>query len=299
MTLVTAWIRSTGGLHELVVAADSRLSGGGATWDACPKIVGLPRTDAVVAFSGFTDLGYPTLVQWAQAVRSNRAMQERRYDVTDLSHLLHDVLNQMLDLRLVDGVVLESALLEKRDTNFLLAGWSWRYQRFYIWRYYFDPNRRNYMREKVKPSSPRVHVLFMGDAHEMARSAYKDLRRERGLTLESPLNMEPFEVLRDLIRSGTHLSVGGAPQVVKIYRHMNVEPFGVMWRRAPGSEPIPSYGGRPLMDYEKPYYSFIDTDDPGAHANVPAVRGVQARAVGADDDARPTHRSKPTEPHNR
>jgi hypothetical protein len=72
--------------------------------------------------------------------------------------------------------------------------------------------------------------------------------------------MEPFEVLRDIIRSEKFPSVGGSPQVVKIYEHMNTVPFGVYWPdRASGQI---SVLGRPLMAYEKVGYSVIDPDNP-------------------------------------
>ena len=53
MTLTVAWERTTPTGSELVFASDSRLRLGG-TWDASPKIFGLPRTDALMAFAGDT-----------------------------------------------------------------------------------------------------------------------------------------------------------------------------------------------------------------------------------------------------
>jgi hypothetical protein len=73
------------------------------------------------------------------------------------------------------------------------------------------------------------------------------------------LNMEPFYVLCDIIRSQAFPSVGGAPQLVKIYEHMNVHPFGVYWPDRAGNV---SLLGRPLMPYEKPPSGIIDPDDP-------------------------------------
>ena len=48
MTLVAAWVRSVGTTQELVLATDSRLTGG-HTWDCCPKILSLPRGDPGVS----------------------------------------------------------------------------------------------------------------------------------------------------------------------------------------------------------------------------------------------------------
>lgn len=100
MTLVTAWVRNKGDLCELVVASDSRLSGG-QRWDTCPKIVSLPRSDAVLAFAVHTDLAYPMMFQVIRAIASNPAFVERRYDITHQSSFISDVLNQMLDVRVL------------------------------------------------------------------------------------------------------------------------------------------------------------------------------------------------------
>ncbi len=72
--------------------------------------------------------------------------------------------------------------------------------------------------------------------------------------------MEPFEVLRDIIRSGEFGSVGGPIQLVKIYEHSNAVPVGVYWPdRAAGSI---SVLGRPLMEYETTGWGVIDPDKP-------------------------------------
>jgi hypothetical protein len=39
--------------------------------------------------------------------------------------------------------------------------------------------------------------------------------------------MGPFEVLRDVIREARCDSVGGPPQVAKVYRHLNTQFFAV------------------------------------------------------------------------
>lgn len=57
MTLGMAWLRTVGDVRELVIASDSRLSGG-QYWDANPKIMLLPRSDAVLSFAGSTSDAY-------------------------------------------------------------------------------------------------------------------------------------------------------------------------------------------------------------------------------------------------
>lgn len=71
--------------------------------------------------------------------------------------------------------------------------------------------------------------------------------------------MEPFEVLRDIIRSKNYPSVGGPIQIVKIHEHANAVPVGVLWPDKAGSV---SLLGRPLMAYEKIPWGVIDPDVP-------------------------------------
>jgi hypothetical protein len=104
-------------------------------------------------------------------------------------------------------------------------------------------------------------IAFVGDHDAVADAKVRlvEQLRERGRLISGGLNMEPFDVLRDIIRSQRFPSVGGAPQVVKIYEHMNSVPFGVFWpdRR---STQITVFG-RPLMAYEKVSWRVIDPDE--------------------------------------
>ena len=50
MTISIAWTRKVYDYEELVFVSDSRLTGG-KKFDACPKILALPRTDCAIAFA--------------------------------------------------------------------------------------------------------------------------------------------------------------------------------------------------------------------------------------------------------
>jgi hypothetical protein len=69
MTLVAAWTRTTQTGRELWVMSDSRLSGG-KFWDYGPKIFGIGRSDAVIAFAGDTAWTYPLIAQISSYVES-------------------------------------------------------------------------------------------------------------------------------------------------------------------------------------------------------------------------------------
>ena len=70
--------------------------------------------------------------------------------------------------------------------------------------------------------------------------------------------MEPFEILRDMIRDDKYSSIGGPPQVMKVYCHMNSMPFCVYWPDRQSGKL--SFLGRPLLGYESTEYLAIDPD---------------------------------------
>jgi hypothetical protein len=71
--------------------------------------------------------------------------------------------------------------------------------------------------------------------------------------------MEPFEVLVEMLRSGNHETIGGPPQLAKVYRHMNTQFFGVSWPDRRGST---TFIGRELLDYEQLDVPVLDPDEP-------------------------------------
>lgn len=68
--------------------------------------------------------------------------------------------------------------------------------------------------------------------------------------------MEPFEVLRDVIRDGCFDTVGGPPQLAKIYRHLNTQFFAIEWN---GDVTV---AGRPVLSYEQAFIPTLDADQP-------------------------------------
>src|SRR5690242_6932732 len=90
-----AWVRSTGGIRELIVISDSRLSGG-QFWDANPKIMLLPRSDCVISFAGNTSAAYPLMLQAYNAIAMFDAATNRRLDIPALKGHLIRVFNRSL-----------------------------------------------------------------------------------------------------------------------------------------------------------------------------------------------------------
>ena len=72
------------------------------------------------------------------------------------------------------------------------------------------------------------------------------------------LDMEPFETLRDIIRSKVYSDVGGPPQIAKVYRNGRSQPFAVRWETR---EAEYSILGRPLFNRERTSVPSIDPDN--------------------------------------
>lgn len=259
VTLLAAWVRTIGHDDQLVVAADSRLTGG-LCWDGCPKIVSLPRTDCLLAFAGDTHLSYPLMLQVQNAFASSPALRSRRIDVRgarDNALLVVNQMKQAIEQWPSDGE------RDYSDTVFLLAGYSWRLSRFEVWRFVY---RRRYRRFEFEPArairglgDDRL-IVFAGDQTSRATTRLARHLDAKGVLERGPVDMEPLSALIDLSLDDTPTthSIGGAPQVAKIYRHQNVDHFAVRW---PPTSSETYFFGRKLLPVERidaPELSLID-----------------------------------------
>jgi hypothetical protein len=258
MTISLAWIRRTGGVEELVVATDSRLSFG-CRWDCCPKLRALPRNDSVIAFAGDTMYAYPIMLQVISAISQHQRLLSRAMDLQDLKGHLLRILNNMTSLvhDLPPGVPNEP------DTTFILCGWSWKKARFLAWLLHFDANIKRFtFRPASAWSGPRAnknkYLVFTGDYKKEFYERLVKLLRSKKKLQSGGFDMEPLEVLRDMLRSGQYDKIGGAPQLIKVYKHMNCRPYGIFWPTA-GDKKV-NLLGRPLLDYEMSEFLILDPD---------------------------------------
>ncbi|MDQ0755057.1 hypothetical protein QFZ61_001044 [Arthrobacter sp. B3I4] len=274
MTLSIAWIRSVGEVEELVFASDSRLRNGQA-WDCCPKIMSLPRSDCLISFAGDTQYAYPLMLQMIQAIDMYAPSSDRRTDITVAKRHALEVFNQMRSL--IHDFPRGVSSAGDPEAGFLFGGYSWRQQEFLIWQLHYDASIDRYTFRPVhkwaKGNSKKA-IAFTGDVTVEAKNRLIDLLRDRGKLRNGGFDMEPFEVLRDMIRSNEYPTVGGAPQVAKVYRFLRSQHFAVRWPDASG---LPHALGRPALTYASaegeppvPYERFdvpvIDPDSPERHS---------------------------------
>lgn len=199
------------------------------------------------------------MLQAIAAVMQHPKTLSRGLDLRDLKGHLLRVLNDMLalvhDLPKVEG------LDHTPKTDFLLGGWSWKSNHFKIWHLHFDAQLKKFTyRPTSRWAGENKDKVFahVGDYKEEFKKRLVDLLRRKRKLNQGGFDMEPLEVLRDMLREGTFDQIGGAPQVMKVYKYASCKPYAIFWpTRASGQV---SLLGRPLMDYEMSEYFVIDTD---------------------------------------
>jgi hypothetical protein len=267
MTLSLAWIRTVGNAEELVFASDSRLRAGRA-WDCCPKIMTLPRTDCLISFAGETDDAYPLMLQMVRAIEFYPPSLNRRTDVAVAKGHTLRVFNQMRSL--IHDLPSRGEGPGDPNVRFLFGGFSWRRQRFMLWTLHYDKSIDKFTFQPtsdwVQPRGGRKNCAFIGDAVEEAHERLVEILRSKGKLDSGGFDMEPFEVLRDIIRSRAYRTIGGAPQLAKVYRYMRTQIFAVRW---PDNSGVPHVLGRPALSYEALDTPAIDPDLPMVFAPRP------------------------------
>lgn len=265
MTIAVAWVRTLEkGAEELIFCSDSRLSGG-KRFDQCQKIFRFARTDAAICFAGGTDWAYPMIIAAIKAADLHVPSQTRSLSLAKFKSHVVNILNQMQ--REVHNFVHGENI---PDVTFLLGGYDWWKKCFRLWCLQFDKATQKF-KANERIGSNKFGALgkieIAGDP-EWSRAMRKGLRtlvqQRYGKDMRQPrsarFNMEPFEAIRDLLRScSVSDSIGGAPQSVKIYQYLNSTDVGIFWPQVDGGRLFLS--GRPLLDYERATInSVLDTE---------------------------------------
>jgi hypothetical protein len=300
MTITAAWVRTLRNCEELVFAADSRLSGG-RVFDYCPKLLTLSRNDCAIAFAGTSGDAYALMLQLAMAIEAHGPLKRGTVDLPKLKAHAIKIFNSMADsLRSPIREMLEV------DVEFLLGGYSWVKKEFELWTIHFDSKTRTfYARDAMTvmyvPEIGKVflgregrggaievaRVAFGGDQSEVAHANLIKLLEDRFASRRKGdrqfLDYEPFEVIRDMLRApGRSQSIGGAPQIMKVYQYMQVGPLAVYWpNRAAGTAYL---RGRPKLGYENLDTWIFDPDELRSFHPKFAVGDTEVSPVPEDDN---------------
>ena len=245
MTLVAAWTRTTGTGRELWVISDSRLSGG-KFWDYGPKIFGTGRSDAVIAFAGDTAWTYPLIAQISSYIESFINLRERVVDAADAYELVRQMLNE--SLKYISKAVDPS--MKVPDCTFIFAGYSARRKDFFIRQVFFDSKHKKFMTRNATKTAGE-HLMLIGDNEPMKAMVRYVHERTKNQRPAFRLDMLPAEAFYAILSSNEFHEIGGAPQVAKVFQHMDQRHFGVFWPpHVPADEQHIYLRGRRLGKYD-------------------------------------------------
>lgn len=281
MTIGIGWLRTINDCQELVFASDSRLNGG-PIFDQCPKIQCLPREDCAMCFAGDTIFAYPMMMQAAFSIGQFDNITTRAMPIEDLRGAVLKSINTLNSSISFQNIRAGNPNFEMRaETEFIFGGYSWIKKQFKIWKFIFNKQNKKFVCQKFNfEKNGKPCICMIGD-HE-AKNAFatelvKVLKRSYGVPFpNSPhgvanlrhfnflhqWDLEPFDALCNLLKNRDKPStVGGAPQMVKVYQYLNSKPIGVFWPELiPASNENRTLLGRKMQSYEKSRYWFIDPD---------------------------------------
>ena len=252
MTLCIAWIRQKGETEQLVFATDSCLTGG-EKWNTGIKLFELPRKDCLLCFAGSTFRAYPLILNLVASIKFDQRLSSQQTDVKDVLDYLAELFSDLCtDIK--DGI---GDIHELRaEAEFLFGGWSWKLQKFCIWKLYYSKDACGFIYKDYHDQQLSRTCVFLGDEIESARELYRKEFDDENF--DAPLDMEPLKVLATMARDKTkYHSIEGALQIAKVYASGTLEFFGVMW---PSTNGKPSFLGRELSLFNKPPVKYIDPD---------------------------------------
>jgi len=162
--------------------------------------------------------------------------------------------------------------------EFLFGGYAWGKKKFELWRIHFDQSINGFAAAPAsfvgysakagtvrivggkKSVVPASIIAFAGDQAGAARSRLRALLEARhSRLLHEPLNWEPLEVVRDMLRdpAKSH-TIGGPPQILKVHQYPVSEPIGVRWTTDVTAGVF--LQGRECLGYERIERFVIDPD---------------------------------------
>ena len=270
MTLSVVWVRKIKDCEELIFVSDSRL-GGGDRWDECPKILPLERGDCAMSFAGDTCWTFPLMLQTRNAMNQYTRITDRAMDITDVNGFVLKMINSVF------GSIQKDKYHgnQSETADLIFGGYSWIDKTFKIWNYHYKSSENKFVKNKgFKNYLGMGQLLVVGDKcliKEFKSKLVELLLQKYGTItdiMKHKFNMEPFEIIRDMLRdqyiaqqnkNKKYQTIGGAPQMIKVYQHMNSRPIGIYWPEK-GNNVFEhrTILGRKLFDFEDTKYWFMD-----------------------------------------
>lgn len=284
MTLCLAWIRQDQENQELIFATDSCL-GGGERWESGVKLFELPRRDCLICFSGYTLRTYPMILSLMNAIRYDKHAANPNFDVNDFMVYVTSLFTEIIKQIKVDNrrATFEDVLKEDPSFNFLFGGWSWKENKFKLWKIEYSYEAHGFI-----PVTDYYNLVFtmIGDELDAARKMLENEITNNRSVLRGSLDMEPLKVLVQIIRDTTPQfdTISGPVQLAKIYAPGQIEFFGVYHPSATNGKK--TFLGRDVSQTNNPAVRFVDPDTGSiSELDVPlSLEGMSLEAFAQDSE---------------
>ena len=154
-----------------------------------------------MCFAGETILAYPMMLQVQAALYMHARSLSRAVDLYDFKGHVLEVINGMREQ--MSDFAKPKVPIGEEKTFLILAGYSWRRGDFAIWTLHLDAHSDVFT---FRPATiwRGVHgrrlLAVAGDCVDEAKERLRLLLRERRKLTKGGFDMEPLEVLRDIIR---------------------------------------------------------------------------------------------------
>ena len=249
MTLCVGWVRKIKDTEQICMIADSCVTGG-QKFLATPKLFPLKRGDCAIACAGLTEYSFPIVTHLTRAMEINGPVNDLAKDFLDIIHLIVDITNKCLAEE-------QDVLSYNPSFSMMLCGFSWKRKAPYLFKIVYDKNLRR-MRHCSVRTILGNQVAVIGDKNiiPMARKAIFDAVAPDGKNIHRPIDMQPLDVLMGIINNPEYRSIGGHPQMLKIYPFFKVLPIGLK----SVNDTIIYYFGRPLLSYETFPYPIMEIE---------------------------------------
>jgi hypothetical protein len=273
MTIAISWVRKRRGYEEMFFASDSRLSGG-QSFDACPKMLALPRQDSAIAFAGVSGDAFSMMLQLSLAIDAFPPAKNRTLGLPALKTHALNIFNEM-SKRITTEVRGADARFTDPGASFLLGGYDWRDKNFVLWSLRFDRTAHQYiahhgsilcwdtkerkLRFRSQPGKKHIAIGMIAFAGDQAGAARKMLFSRLTKRFESgervtDFNMEPLAVVRDLLKNPSERkpinsqTIGGPPQLIRVSQSAQAVSLAVFWKVK--NKRRLHLQGRPCLSYE-------------------------------------------------
>lgn len=244
MTLAVSWIRKIGDKEELFFASDSGPRSYNS-WEVYPKIFSIENTNCVIAFAGDDRFSHPFITQIQLYAETYHRSYHESLEVHQLKDYLIDTLNYT-PVHRIDPI------------RFLFGGYCHQKGKFFLWNICYNKYKKQFSTAEVHWKDPSQSLSIIGDYHFDYLKRLVEVMKAKNKFYQQDLefDMEPFEVLRDMIKEREFEDIGGPPQLLRIHDRVCKTPVSVKWKTVKGE--IPFLLGRPLLEYERPTYPTLD-----------------------------------------